>query len=607
MEQFPISTVLRRRILRTLTSVVLMMVLALGITPTGVSAASSWAPTLLVNTEAFQAIDAGNGSSDIELRFGASTKTLKFLFTKQVFQFSHGISVLGTISGSSLNVDRNATIGGSLTVTGAILGLNNITAKGILSGSTLRVSGPADVHGPLAVSGSIRSDGDITINDDLGAVNAVLTFGNNSTTHTLTFLNTKQIFQFSKGLSVLGTISGSSLNIDRNATVGGSLTVTGAIISKSTISGASLIVSGASSFSGTALFKTNTTVKGILSGATLRVSGGGADIQGLLSASGAIRTATGIYISVKNPAADAILSFGNTSGAQTLKFLNVKQIFQFTKGISVLGTISGSSLNIDRNATVGGTLTVTGAILGVSSITAKTTLSGNTLVVSNSAKVGGTLSASGTVALEGHLTGATIAGFGLSSCNGGGQILQWNSSTNKFECGTAASVGNGSGGILSLHPEYPNAIFFGSGTALQTVGQLSASGSVSLNENFYHWQTTQAGIQDYWISVRVRVPNNFSTWDPVKPIELRYRTADGTASNNHVSMRIRDTGGTERALTGAAGIASASFATANITGPESAGTWTPKGYFTVYIKLAALTGKFAEVGYINFNFESTTP
>lgn len=493
------TSVFRRRTLRTLTGALLTATLALGITPTGVSAASSWSPTLLVNTEAFQQIDVGNGTSDIELRFGASTKTIKFLYTKQVFQFSHSISVLGTISGSSLNVDRNATVGGSLTVTGAI-------------------------------------------------------------------------------------------------------------ISKGTISGANLIVSGASSFSGTALFKTNLTVKNIISGSTLRISGGGADIQGLLSASGAIRSATGIYISVKNPAADAILSFGNTSGAQTLKFLNVKQVFQFSKGISVLGTISGSSLNVDRNATVGGTLTVTGAITGVSSITAKTSLSGNTLTVSNSAKIGGTLSASGTVALEGHLTGATIAGFGLKSCNSANQSLQWNSATNKFECTTiSTTVGNGSGELLSLHPTYPNAVYFGSGTT--TIGQLSASGNIisGVQENYYHWQSTQAGIQDYWISVRVRLPNNFSSWDPVRPIQIRYRTSDTTAGNNHVTVRMRDTAGAIRPLTGAAGLTSATFTTLDISGPEAGGTFDAKGYITLYIKLAAKTGGFADVGLLNLNFETTTP
>ncbi len=67
------------------------------------------ATTLLVNTESFLDIDSGDGTTNKELRFGSSTQTLKFLTTNK-FQFSHSLSVLGNLSGSTLNVDGNAGI-----------------------------------------------------------------------------------------------------------------------------------------------------------------------------------------------------------------------------------------------------------------------------------------------------------------------------------------------------------------------------------------------------------------------------------------------------------------------------------------------------------------
>ena len=60
-------------------------------------------------------------------------------------------------------------------------------------------------------------------------------------------------------------------------------------------------------------------------------------------------------------------------------------------------------------------------------------------------------------------------------------------------------------------------------------------------------------------------------------------------------------------LTNGGGLASATWATANITGPQSSGTWTPKGYATIYVKLSALTAKNAAAGFLNLNFETTTP
>ncbi|MCA9370804.1 MAG: hypothetical protein KC680_02480, partial [Candidatus Peregrinibacteria bacterium] len=52
-----------------------------------IALASSWSPTLLVNTEAFQSIDDGDGASDIELRFGTTGKELRWNVTTSQFEF----------------------------------------------------------------------------------------------------------------------------------------------------------------------------------------------------------------------------------------------------------------------------------------------------------------------------------------------------------------------------------------------------------------------------------------------------------------------------------------------------------------------------------------
>jgi hypothetical protein len=44
-----------------------------------------------------------------------------------------------------------------------------------------------------------------------------------------------------------------------------------------------------------------------------------------------------------------------------------------------------------------------------------------------------------------------------------------------------------------------------------------------------------------------------------------------------------------------------------VTGPEAGGTWTPKGYATIYIKVAADNTGNAAVGFLNLNYETTTP
>lgn len=326
-------------------------------------------------------------------------------------------------------------------------------------------------------------------------------------------------------------------------------------------------------------FTDDVSVQGTLSGSSLRIDGN-ADVHGTLSASGSVRTDGDLTINDDAGATDATLTFGNATANQTVKFLNGTQRFQFSRGLSVVGHLSGASLNVDRNATVGGSLTATGAIR------TKGNLSGSTLTIDGAFNWRGI-----------QYTAPTSQSANTFLKTDGNGVLTWSSN----------AAGNGSGNIMSLHPEYPHAVYFSSGSTF--VGQLTASGGTSALDNSYVWTSTRSALQDYWISVRVRLPDNFSSWDPVKPIEVRYKTGVASNANNHVTVRMKDTAGANVALTNGGALSNVAWTTGTVTGPQSAGTWTPKGYFTVYIKVAAnsTASANAAVGFINFNYETTTP
>ncbi len=329
---------------------------------------------------------------------------------------------------------------------------------------------------------------------------------------------------------------------------------------------------------GTFQFTDDLSVLGILSGSVLRVDGA-ADIHGALNASGSIRTDGDLTLNADGTAADTTLTFGTS---ETLKFLNTEQEFSFSDDVSVLGYLSGSSLTVDGNANVRGALSASGTIRTDGN------LSGSTLTVD------------GALTLRGVTYNAPTSQGGSNTFlrNDGAGNLTW----------TTTSVGNGSGLIMSFHPEYPNAVYFASGSSY--IGQLTMSGGTSALDNSYVWTTTKFTLQDYWLSVRFRIPDNFSSWDVVKPIELRYKTGNADASDNHVTVRMKDTAGANVTLTNGGALNSASWTTANITGPQAGGTWTPKGYGTLYIKVAAsgsTLGRNAALGFVNLNIETTTP
>ena len=75
--------------------------------------ASSWNPTLLVNTEAFQVIDEGDSATDIVMQFGDTlNETIAYERTLTQFSFSDDIHVsgdvttTGTFSGNSLTLSN---------------------------------------------------------------------------------------------------------------------------------------------------------------------------------------------------------------------------------------------------------------------------------------------------------------------------------------------------------------------------------------------------------------------------------------------------------------------------------------------------------------------
>ncbi len=649
---FQYSHLLRR--LKRVAGITLVTAMLISTLPETATAASTWSPTLLVNTESFQIIDSGDGSTNIELKFGNALDARlfyditnnRFNFTKPVFiqgslTATGSITTKGTLSGVTLIVS------GVSSFSGAAVFKTNATVKGTISGSTLTVTNNASVSGALLVKGNIATKATLS--------GANFTFMGATSSYVLGSLGIGKSTAPKAKLDVVGTISGSELTISRNGAFSGSVVAeagfsgstfygaglgvctgannkltydpatgkfgcssipvsptsfgTGNVISINnnyvkragdsmtgalsidvrngglgtiglnainTISGAIIHAEKALTSSGTLTVKGNATVKGTLSGASLAVSGG-ATVSGALLVKGNIAT--------KATLSGANFTFMGATNSYVLGSLGIGNTSPKAK-LDVLGTISGSRLTISGNGSFSGALTG-------KSIVSKTSISGSTLTVD------------GNVTLHGVTYNAPSAQGTANTFlkNDGAGNLTWTATVNS----------GGSGGIISLHPQYTNAILFASGTIATTVGQLSASGNTLLNENFYFWTTSKAAIQDYWISVRVRLPDNFVAWDPAKSLEMRYRTADGVISNNHVSVRMKDTTGTLVALTNAGsatgGLVSApNFQNANIITPTLSGAgWTPGGYVTIYIKLASKTLKFAEVGYLNLRFKTSTP
>jgi len=424
-------------------------------------------------------------------------------------------------------------------------------------------------------------------------------------------------------LEVVGTISGAQIHGQDSVTSSGTLVWEGAA------SGATLYV--ANGFFGSGLVDCDAAGDTLNWDTTTQRFSCGTDAndgalsagQGLTIASSAVSLTaahSGTTITAVTLLSGALVHAQNnltSSGG-----LSVGSAARFSSSVDVVGVLSGVTVHAQDNLTSSGGLTIGGEARFNGNVDVEGIFSGAILKAATSLASSGSLSVDGAVTF-GNITSCTLLetnSEGVLACAastfdesvddrvntllqaGSGIGLSYDDANNTLTIKTTST----SGADIFLSPEYPHSIYFSSGSA--TVGQLSLSGSISDGDNYYHWSSTKNTIQDYWISTRVRIPDNFSRWEAADPIELRYRTGSGLAVTNHVTLRLLDTAGSDVPLTGGSALASTGWNLAIITGPESSGTYTPGSGITLLLKLAGMTPAhtadrgYARAGYINLNW-----
>lgn len=159
---------------------------------------------------------------------------------------------------------------------------------------------------------------------------------------------------------------------------------------------------------------------------------------------------------------------------------------------------------------------------------------------------------------------------------------------------------------MFLSPNYPNVTFFGDG--VDNTGQLTYYFDDINIENAYRWESTKNSIQDYDVKVRIQVPDNFSSWDAVNPIEFKYKTDTTLLADNQLDFTMLDTTDAAVTMSNNAVLVSAVADTwvestdMTITG----GTWTPGSWFTITIKLTTKNTGGAEAGSLVLNYNTSS-
>ena len=252
----------------------------------------------------------------------------------------------GTAHIDTLDVDENASITGTLGVTGATtlsstLGVTGATTLSSTLGvtgavtlsSTLGVTGAATLSSTLAVTGATGIDGDFDINTNKFTVAS--TTGNTAVAGTLGVTGATTL---SSTLGVTGTTTLGTANITTADINGGNIdgtiigATTAAAITGTTITGTSFVTSGDMTFGDNdkAIFG---------AGSDLQIYHSGADSFIREVGTGDLILA-GNNLSLRNAETTEVYLSATTNGEVSLRYDNAAKLSTTSTGIDVTGTVS---------------------------------------------------------------------------------------------------------------------------------------------------------------------------------------------------------------------------------------------------------------------------
>jgi hypothetical protein len=92
---------------------------------------------------------------------------------------------------------------------------------------------------------------------------------------------------------------------------------------------------------------------------------------------------------------------------------------------------------------------------------------------------------------------------------------------------------------ITLSPEYAGAVLTASGSASvngSMTSDASPSAALSNFTNYYEWTSSQTSFQDYTVSVRFKVPKDFSAWATSNAVQISYNTELGGNGSNKLDV-----------------------------------------------------------------------
>jgi MSHA biogenesis protein MshQ len=294
-----------------------------------------------------------------------------------------GGAITGSVTAASLQTGSSVNIGGTVGVSGTIDLGSSTTITGAVSGASISTNSNVNI-GALTVGGTVNLGSNNTINGPV-AGSSISTNANVVITGSV---NVNGLADLGSGNQIGGSLSAGSVQTNSGTRVGAGITSAGIVdlgsgatvvgsISGTTItSNSSLAVTGNIDASVSFTLPSQSSVTGNITAPTVTLNPAGSTVKGDIAASSSLEVGSGVAITGNISGGSLTLRSANVTVNGNATFtgdvdigsqgtingdLSARNVTTHASGDYISGNASVNSIYLDHGATVGKTITCTGA------------------------------------------------------------------------------------------------------------------------------------------------------------------------------------------------------------------------------------------------------
>jgi hypothetical protein len=154
-----------------------------------------------------------------------------------------------------------------------------------------------------------------------------------------------------------------------------------------------------------------------------------------------------------------------------------------------------------------------------------------------------------------------------------------------------------------LSAEYAGAVMAADGSSNTGSMTSDAEGSTSNSMNYYEWNSSETGLQDYDVRLRYTIPSDFDSW-ATNAFTLNFATEANSSTNNKVDIYVylESSGTIDDSSTGQYSSSAGVWTTTNIQGADLGDCNAAGETCLLLIRMYSANDSYTRIGDIDVNY-----